>query len=176
MNTIIIIGMTGEGKSEFVKKYIGKNRNCLVMDIQNEYGPKTKYPGQIPMNLSTNTKDRRSRYVGGDIREYSKIVLTKQNTICVFEEATVFFQGATDRTIRSILINKMFTKNVYILLFHSINSLPPRFLELCNYVILYRTNDEDYRVEKKFPSLYPDFMEAKKTLQKGEYKTIKLIT
>lgn len=177
MTTIIIAGMTGEGKSEFVKQYIGEKRNAFVMDVQNEYGRLTKYPGQKPVNLSDNVNDRRSRYIGGDFKEFLRIVKTKRNTICVFEEATAFLEGRIGIEMRQILINKMFTKNVYILLFHSISAIPPRILQLCNYVVLYRTNDESYQVEKKYPSLFPKFSEikAKWNDYKGKREIIKMI-
>jgi hypothetical protein len=175
MFTFVVIGMTGEGKSEFSKKYIGKTRNALVNDVQDEYGPRTKYPGQAPLNLSSNTKDKRARYIGGKWKEYLDIIKTKRNTVVIFEEATMFLQGRVSDETYSILINKMFTKNVYILNFHSIRKVPPGILDIANYVVLYRTMDEDILVEKKYPSLYNDFLECKKTLQKGEYKVIKRI-
>jgi GTPase SAR1 family protein len=176
MVTIVVIGMTGEGKSEFVKNYI-KNRNCLVMDLQNEYGPQTKYPGQVPINLSDNPNHPRARYIGGDFDEYQRIVLNKRNTICVFEEATIFLEGRTGKTMRRILTNKIFTKNVYILLFHSISAVPPRILQLTNYVVLYRTNDEPYQVERKYPSLLSSFNAIRDEWDnhKGKYKVIKIM-
>lgn len=176
MVTIVVIGMTGEGKSEFVKKYI-QNRNCCVMDLQNEYGPKTKYPNQVPLNLSDNTKDARCRYIGGDFDEFQKIVLQKKNTVCVFEEATIFLEGRTGKTMRRILTNKIFTQNVYILLFHSISAVPPRILQLTNYVVLYRTADELYQVERKYPSLLTAFNETRQQWEesRGKYKVIKIM-
>jgi hypothetical protein len=169
--------MTGEGKSEFPKNYI-RNRNCLVMDVQNEYGNRTKYPGQQPLNLPENTTLPRSRYIGGSFKEFLKIVKTKTNTVCVFEEATMFLQGAISKEMYSILINKMHTRNVYILLFHSIRKVPPGILDICNYVILHRTNDETELVAKKYPSLLDHFLEIKAQGEnfKGKYKIIKCIT
>lgn len=153
MKTILIIGMTGEGKSDFVKHFI-QGRNCLVFDVQNEYGERTKYPDQIPLNLPTNTMLPRSRYIGGNFKEFTKLVRTKRNTICVFEEATMFLQGKLGNDTVQLMINKMHTGNVYLFLFHSISSVPPRIMQLVDYVVLYRTNDEDYQVQKKYPRLY----------------------
>lgn len=172
MTTILVFGHTGQGKSEFVKQYIGDNRNVLVIDVQNEYGERTKYPGQKPLRLSSNTNDRRSRYIGGDFETYCDIVLKKQNTVCVFEEATIFLEGRTGKKMRRILVNKMFTKNVYILCFHSIVACPPRILQLADYVVMYKTLDEDYQVEKKYPSLYEQFLKSK-NFQPGEYLNFK---
>ena len=171
MYTFIIVGMTGQGKSEFVKKYIA-GRNCLVMDINNEYGSRTKYPGQVPINLSDDVRQARSRYTGGDFERFQDIVLGKRRTICVFEEATIFLEGRTAKKMRMILTNKMFTQNIYFLIFHDITTIPPRALRLSNYVVMYKTGDEDYQVEKKYPSLYPYFLKVK-NLPDGQYVTIK---
>lgn len=177
MNTIVVIGMTGEGKSEWIKNFIGFNRNAFVNDVQNEYGMRTKYPNQKPLLLSDNIKDARARYTGGNFKEYLKIVETKRNTICVFEEATIFLQGAISKDMYKILINKMHTGNIYILPFHSIRKVPPGILDICNYVVLYRTVDETVLVEKKYPSLLPAFLEVKQQGEafKGRYTIVKLM-
>ena len=177
MNTIVVIGMTGEGKSEFIKKYIEK-RKCFVNDVQNEYGHRTKYPNQKPILLSDNVMDARSRYIGGSFKEFMRLVETKRNTICVFEEATMFLQGAISKDMYKILINKMHTGNVYILPFHSIRKVPPGILDIANFVVLYRTADERELVENKYPSLLPVFDEIKANwdTMKGKYKIVKIIS
>jgi hypothetical protein len=177
MNTIVVIGMTGEGKSEFIKDYI-QGRKCLVNDVQNEYGARTKYPNQKPILLSDNVRDPRSRYTGGSFKEFMKLVESKRNTICVFEEATMFLQGAISKDMYKILINKMHTGNVYIMPFHSIRKVPPGILDITNFVVLYRTADERLLVEKKYPALLSTFDEIKANWEamKGKYKTVKLIT
>ncbi len=50
MNLILVIGMTGQGKSPYILKMI-EGKKCFVFDVNNEYGLKTKYPGQTPVNL-----------------------------------------------------------------------------------------------------------------------------
>lgn len=174
MNTIVVVGAPGQGKSEFVKKFIGKTRNTLINDIQDEYGMRTKYPGQIPIGLTNDTTKPRCRYIGGDIKQFIQIVEKKRNTVCVFEEATIFFEGRIGHDMRRILINKMFTRNVYILCFHSISSIPPKILQFANYVIMFKTNDEEYQVERKYPSLAEAFKEVK-TYPDGKYKEIKML-
>lgn len=173
MKTFLVIGAPGWGKSEFVKSFIPGKR-VFVNDVQNEYGKSPKYPDQKPVNLSDDMKAARSRYIGGDFKEYVELVKTKKSTVVVFEEATIFLQGALNEDMRRILINKMFTKNIYILCFHSIKSVPPRVVDLADWVVLYKTNDEPYQVEKKYPSLL-DIYNQSRTLQKGQYITKKLL-
>lgn len=174
MNTIIVIGMTGQGKSEFIKQYIGSNRNCLVFDVQNEYGSKPKYPGQRAINLSSDTTKKRSRYIFQDFNGFVEIVKQKKNTICVFEEATMFLSGRIGMNVKEIMINKMFTKNVYIFVFHSIVDCPPGIMRISNYVVLYKTADVEKAVKHKYEKLYPTFLELQK-LPNGSNKIIKIV-
>jgi hypothetical protein len=162
MKTIIVIGMTGTGKSPWVRDYIGIDRACVINDIQNEYGNKPKYADQIPMRLPADTTLKRSRYIGQDLDEYLSIVAKKKNTVCVFEEATMFFQGRRSAELTKIMINKMFTKNVYIFCFHSIVDVPPGIMRISDYVVLHKTADEEKPVQQKYPRLYDAFMILRK--------------
>lgn len=168
----MVIGAPGQGKSPFVQSFIRDNF-CCVFDVNNEYGERTKYPGQTPIGLTTNTKEPRSRYIGGDIEEFTKICNSKRNTVCVFEEATAFFEGRTGKAMRRLMINKFHTGNVYLLLFHSINSVPPRLMELSGNVVLFKTNDEPDKVAK-FSRLLP-YYEKLRYAKPGEKYIIKVI-
>lgn len=133
--------MTGQGKSQLVKKMIDKG-NCFVFDVNNEY------------NLSTNVNASRARHVQLNEKLFIKQCSLKRNTVCVFEEATGFFEGRTSPEMRRLLIGKRHTNNIYVLLFHSISSVPPRIMQLANYVVLYKTGDTEKEAEK-FPFLIP---------------------
>lgn len=160
MNTILLIGMTGTGKSPFIRNY-SKDKNLFLFDIQNEWGNRPKYPDLTPDNLSDNWKDNRSRHIECDEKKFIWQCSQKRNTICVFEDATAFMEGKTDKDLRRLLVSKLFTGNVYILVFHCIMAVPPRVMQLSDYVVLFKTNDEDYQVENKFPSIYPYFIKLK---------------
>lgn len=178
----IVIGGPGEGKTPFCKKLIGggdsgePEKRCLVFDINNEYGTRTKYPGQRPFNLTHNVRDLRSRYVGDDIEQFIRVAMSKLNTVVVMEEATAFFEGRTSKNTRRLIINRAHTGNVYVFLFHSINSVPPRIMEISNYVVLFKTNDEYDTVYRKYRRLGPSF-EALQSNPSGSgiFKTLKLI-
>lgn len=144
--------MTGQGKSFFVKNYI-KNRKAYVFDVNNEYSLPS-----VEKNISCDEKD------------FIKNCFSKKGTICVFEEATGFFEGRTGKDLRRLIVNKRHTKNIYIFVFHSISSVPPRLLQLTNYVILFKTGDEEYQVEKKYPSLLKYYLQLKK--EKNQNKII----
>lgn len=162
MYCILNIGMTGQGKSQFVKEFI-KGRNCLVFDVQNEYN-----------DLSSNYRDNRSRILDLDEKKFVAMVKQRIKTVCVFEEATGFFEGKLDKDVRRVVLSKRHTENVFIFCFHSISAVPPRLMQLTNFVVLFKTGDENYQVESKFPSLYKYFLQVKK-LPKYKYLTIKTI-
>src|SRR5690349_10097083 len=108
------------GKSPWIRELINERR-CFVFDIQNEYGRQTKYPGQVPVNLSDNINAERARYTGTDVKTFLQLCERKRGSIIVFEEATAFFRGRiSDLTMRH-LINRYHTRNVSVFVFHSIN-------------------------------------------------------
>lgn len=182
MSMYIVIGAPGEGKTPFCKKMIGgadtgeKERRCFIFDINNEYGTRTKYPGQTAFNISTNTRDLRCRYVGDSVDNFVKLAMGKRDTIVIFEEATAFFEGRTKGDTRRLIINRYHTGNVYLFLFHSINSVPPRLMEIANYVVLFKTNDELDNVYRKFSRLGPHFEALQSAPHgSGQCKIIQLI-
>lgn len=163
MYLILVIGMTGQGKSHFTKEYIKPPRNCFVFDINNEYP-----------DLSIDVNAPRAKQTFIDEKLFIKNCLRKRNTVCVFEEATGFFEGKTSDELRRLIVNKRHTGNVYILLFHSISSVPPRLMQFTNFVVLFKTGDEPYQVEKKFPSLYSYYMKLRTMPHQSKF-TIKTI-
>lgn len=145
----IIAGMTGQGKSVWIKNKLAGNK-CFVFDVQNEY-----------TDLSNNPLASRSRNVSLDEKQFVSQCFQKKNTVCVFEEATGFFEGKLDKDVRRLVLSKRHTGNVFIFCFHSISAIPPRLMQLTNFVILFKTGDEPYQVEQKFPSLLPYYNKVK---------------
>lgn len=162
MNCILLVGMTGQGKSKFAKEFI-TNKNCLVFDVQNEY-----------TNLTVDNNSNRSRVLELNEKKFVELCKHKTNTVCIFEEATGFFEGKLDKELRRVVLSKRHSGNVFLFCFHSISSIPPRLMQLTNYVVLYKTMDEPYQVEDKFPSLYPYYVQVR-DLEHQEYKLIKTI-
>lgn len=173
MYVITVIGGAKQGKTPFIKDYC-KSSNVLIFDVQNEYGEKTKYRGQSPYGLTTNNKLPRSRVVNLEVSDFIKQCFDKRNTICVFEEATMFFQGMTGDNMRKLIFGKAHTGNVYILVFHSINSVPPRIMEATDFVVLFKTNDEIKTIERKYSRLLPYFNKLQ-SAKDGTHFKIKMI-
>jgi len=171
MKLILIIGTVQQGKSPYIQKMIAGKR-CFVFDYQDEYGKKTKYPGQTPIGLSDNTRDYRSRDLSCDPEKFIALCSRKTNTICVFEDATAFFEGRVDRETRRLIVSRAFTRNVYVFVFHSISSVPPRLVEMSNYVVLFRTVDVEKKIEAKLPQLLPAWRELSRN-KKIPYKIVR---
>lgn len=147
MINITIIGKMGTGKSTFIRKYI-EGRKALIFDINNEY------------KLPIDNKKPVSRVIELDHKKFISLCRSKRNTVLVFEDSTGFIQGSLDRDFRQLLVEKRHTGNVSLLVFHSISSVPPRLLQLSDYVVLFKTSDEFYQVERKYPSLFKHYNEV----------------
>jgi hypothetical protein len=174
MNTYLIIGAPGMGKSPFVREMIGTDKRCCVFDIANEYGQRTKYPGMKPLGLSDVPGAPRFRYTGVDLMKFIDLCSQRRNSICIFEEATGFLQGKLQLKVTQLIINRYHTGNSYVFIFHSINSVPPRIMEMCNTVVLFKTNDEDYTVLNKYRKIHPLYAELQ-TTGGGEYRIKKML-
>lgn len=173
MYVITIIGGAKQGKTPFIKDYC-KNSNLLVFDVQNEYGEKTKYKNQQPYGLTTDNRLSRSRVIDLDVNKFIALCMAKRNTVCVFEEATMFFQGMTGDEMRKLVFSKAHTGNVIVLVFHSINAVPPRIMEATDFVVLFKTNDEIKTVERKYVRLLTPFNNLQKS-KDGSHIKIKMV-
>lgn len=162
MYCIIVVGMTGQGKSVFVKNFI-KGRQCYVFDVQNEYLDLSPFPN------ATRARDTSLNEIA-----FVSNCSSRKNSVLVFEEATGFFEGKLDKQLRRIVLSKRHSKNVFIFCFHSISSVPPRLMQLTNFVVLFKTMDEPYQVSDKFPSLLQPYEQVKK-MPMYQFLTIKTI-
>jgi len=158
---IILIGRKHEGKSTFIRKYI-KGKRCLLFDVNNEY-----------KDMQTDTRKSVSRMTELDHMKFIRLCNEKRNTVCVFEDGTGFLGGRMESEFKKSFVSTRHTGNVNIYVFHSISAAPPMMLELADYIVLYRTNDERKRVEQKFPSLLSRYDKLQKASQ-FSYIVIKL--
>ena len=130
----LIVGGTGAGKSTISRKMVLKfpENNRFIYDINNEYSDIYKKP---LIDFKT--------FAGNTIR--------LNNACILFEEATIFLDNKISNSfIRELLVRKRWTKNTIILNFHSFRSIPKYIFNLCNYVIILKTNDSENFVDKTF--------------------------
>lgn len=130
---IIIVGGTGCGKTYFTKSLIRSvNKNALlVFDVNNEYSEFYPFP------------------FDPDIDNFlSKCMKVKQG-VFLFEDATSFLsnRGRSDM-LTKIMVAKRHTKNTIILLFHSFRQVPKYIFDLSNLVVIFKTNDPEYKLSE----------------------------
>lgn len=169
----IVCGAPGMGKSPFVRKLI-EGRACFIFDIANEYGTRVKYPGQQPIGLTNNTNEIRSRYIGVDVNQFVKLAGQKRKTIVVFEEATGFFRGMVQQDTVRLIIGRFHSQNTYVFIFHSINSIPPRIMEIATITVLFKTLDESHKVATKYSRLLEAYTYLQ-TKPNGENVILKML-
>lgn len=157
MKSILIIGMTGTGKSFETKKILKKfpKLDKYIFDVNNEYGVE---------NLPT-------------LEEFLNTVVKVENSVIVFEEATVFFstRGRSEQVV-NLLVRKRHTKNIIIFIFHSIRAVPSYIYELCDYVYIKKTNDTVKRIKSTHDSekLIEIFEDVKINSNLEPYYTVKV--
>lgn len=170
MNLILVIGHTGQGKTTWLKKFI-EGKRAYVFDVNNEYNyPTDKGPVFAQM-----------RHVDADVKKFLQISEGLKNTNIVFEDATGFLRGRQSPDTMRQIVKKRHTGNNFIILFHSINRVPPELMEMANYLILFKTNDNLEAIDNKFHShdLNELFLKQQKAPPTKypfiSYQTLKLI-
>ena len=145
MKAVIIVGNTGRGKSTAARELLDiakiEGREIFVYDPNAEY----------------------KKYYGGEfthVSEFLNKVSKKKNAFILFEEATIFFSNkGYSELLVDMLVRKRHQNNEIVLLFHSLRSIPTYILELCNFLVLYKTNDRENYINKTFEG-YDDILTA----------------
>jgi phospholipid N-methyltransferase len=165
----ICIGRSGCGKTTLTKEMLNrrpKEMPCMVYDINNEY--QDYYPERFEdfdVFLSRLT-DRDSD--GKDIVKHFYIVI---------EEATIFFNTHSNfEDMKNVLVRARHTGNIIQLNFHSFSSIPKGIYNLLDYVIIFKTNDNEKSITDRFDN--PKVLEAAREVRQSDdphiYRTVKL--
>lgn len=127
MEAVLIVGNTGRGKSTTARKLVEiakkEKREILIYDPNAEW--KDFYSGKFE-----NKKDFLNRCAN------------KKGAFILFEESTIFFSNrGNEEQLIDLLVRKRHANNKIVMNFHSLRSLPKYIIELCNYMVLYKTAD-----------------------------------
>ncbi len=164
MYAFTIIGMTGQGKSDFTKQLI-KGKPAHIFDINNEYYfPRINQDTKgAPARIIFSEAEAKliTRHTELDDIKFINECMKKQSTQCVFEDATGFFEGKVPKILKRMIAGKRHTKNNYLFLFHSIQDCPPALIRLSNYVVLFKTNDEFNKVEQRYEKLVQPYLKLR---------------
>lgn len=185
MYLFLIIGHTGQGKTNFLNSQLllngskpnpyVKNKNLYfltaaskrqyIFDVNNEY--------ELPSDIA-GVKNH-FRHIDCDIKKFMATCKVIRNCNIVIEDATGFLRGRQSADFSRLLTSKIHTANNYIILFHSINRVPPELMEMANFVILFKTIDNIDSLKKfKNENLTNAFLRLQ-TMPQYSNETIKLI-
>jgi Cdc6-like AAA superfamily ATPase len=142
-NLILYIGHTGTGKTHRVKTLLKQTKkDVYCFDVNDEYKEHKREIDDFKLFLE-NCKNLRDHNI-------------------IFEDATGYLKGQTIEDMRKLIVAKRHKKNNIIMLFHSINSVPPFIFELANYIVLMKTADEASTIKNKKSNLLKPFLELQK--------------
>ncbi len=136
----VTAGFTGVGKTTHVNKQIeNTGLQPFIFDPNREYidkwGAECCFVGTVKDFLAKAKK--------------------QENKVIVIEEATIFFkqQGISEDAMSLNVLKRHMGKpyGCYIIWnFHSLRKIPIDILDLVNYLTIFKTNDTEDRVRKKF--------------------------
>lgn len=164
--TFIVIGMTGTGKSTWVRDNCLGNSNYLIYDVNNEYR-------DVEESKTGKESQCRISSMKVDFELLENIIMKRRNSNIIIEESTGLFRFRASSNVMKILINKRHTNNNYIFLFHSVKQVPKDLFELCNFVVLFKTNDLEVDLKKR-PELMMPFFRNKRSSNQFVHEVIKL--
>lgn len=145
---ILVVGFTGMGKTHWLREQIKKTapESRLIFDVNAEY------------------TDLYSAEFQDDFEEFSKEAYRTKNGVIVFEESTSFIsnRGASVFFLKT-LVKKRHHENLIFIVFHSFRSIPVNVYDLCNYVVIFKTQDSIDLVQSRFenPKLLSAFEQIK---------------
>lgn len=131
---ILVVGMRGSGKTTKIKSMLEKTHpeSRLVYDINKEYLNLYKKP-----------------FVNFDL--FTEQAIKVKHAFIVFEEATIFLSNrGSNQDIRQLLVQARHNDNTLLFVFHSLRSIPKYVFDLCDYVILHKTNDNEAVISSRF--------------------------
>lgn len=159
---VICCGGTGRGKTSFVKKSLSKLPGSIkffIYDVNQEY--KIYYNKPLVYMV-----------------DFFQLIRPVKNSCIVFEEATIFFNHSK---LSDVLLHKLVCKrhdnNIIFLNFHSLRKVPVNILDLCNDLILFKTNDSLQFVESKYkshPEIFNAFLNVNKNQNDFYYEIVKI--
>lgn len=142
---IIICGYQGAGKSLLTKEFIKPvhPKRLRILDINAEYVE--KYPDSVVAIRSGEFKGE------PDFEQFEYEMIHAKETVFVGEDATVVFshRGYNKELVRAI-IKKRHSKNIYLLLFHSLRVVPRDVFEYADELWLLKTADTDDTIAMKY--------------------------
>lgn len=132
---LIIVGCPGAGKTFYTKTLIKNvNKNALnIFDVNDEYGD--LYEGEFD----------------GDMEAFVEKCKRTRKGVHVIEDATGFLPvNGRNMPLVRCLQGRRHTGNTFILLFHSMRTVPKYLMDFANAIVIFKTMDTPKRVYETF--------------------------
>lgn len=176
---VVFVGRPRTGKTFYINQLIeNEKKKVLIYDLNNEQKYR-HYPkmdiGQLPAwkagkyRLFTDDAEKLLDYIHLHVR----------NATIVLEDATSYINNNTTKILRKILVSRRHWNLDIFLTFHGLNMVPPVVFELCNFVVVKKTNDNEKKLARidKIPNPDQLINAWKKVMKdKNEFKQITVRT
>ena len=132
----IVVGGRGTGKTTLVREYL----QSVNPGARMVYDPAAHY-----LDLYNH------KLLPFEVFKYKATQVEK--ACVVYEEATINFSNrGDDKDLKNLLVMSRYKNNSIFLVYHSLRAVPRYIFDLCNYIILFKTNDAVKKIESKFES------------------------
>lgn len=169
MKLICIVGQPGAGKSYFAQnELMSKLPNYFVYDLYNyEYK-------DLPEEEPNKYKEGKKKYTGDDPELLLNSLRRFRNTAFIMEDATVFLDNhKKSEDFKRVIYGRRHCNLLIVLLFHSLHRVPVWIFEQTNIVVLFKTQDSEDTIKRKFKD--PRILQAFATLKRSKNKHDKII-
>ncbi len=138
-DTLIAIGASRSGKSDFVKQVIKPCKRMIVLDSNHEYAEryglkKVKNPLQVTLNSALQASD----YTLSTLNKF--IIASRQFTNCliVFEDIDLFLKNVPETQAKNLQINGRHQGLGQIIVSHRLVGLPLLMIQKADYLVMWK--------------------------------------
>ena len=144
MRVILVVGQKKSGKTTLTKRIAKRILSA---------------PGAPSLYVWDRNREWGARSLPS-VREFSDMVTGFRNRLVIIEDATIHFgDDAMSKKLREALVTCRHDRNTFILLFHSLRSVPLWILEQVDGIALLSTKDMPGTVRRKYGT-FPELVEA----------------
>lgn len=176
---IVLVGAPRTGKTFYLDNLIAKEKKkVLIYDVNNEKNWR-KYP-QMALHQVPLWKSGKYRLFTDDTEQlFTHIYQSVRNASIVLEDATSYINNNTAAILKKILVSRRHWNLDVYLTFHGLNMVPPLVYELCNFIVVKKTNDNVRKLKRidKIPNpdeLLTAWEYVKNSKNQYEQKTVKI--
>ena len=189
-NSIVIVcGKRGTGKTDYCKSLlkVSSLEKKLVVDTFDSptwRNLKTfKHPEWEQIEIPIMEMEQLKLWKKGLYRVFSSdpdelfVSIDKYvtNAIIEFEDATKYFKGKLQESVRRLMYDSKQKNLDLIFVFHSLSAVPPELVRIADYLTLFKTNDGSPNMNKyPFPSIIPAMKFVRESKSRYENVTIEL--